>query len=260
MVRMQRFLAAIVCLIILFKGAVQAVDREEEPEDGPQLAEVMGEMVASLDNSKVPIPPEEELIPDAFLEEIPVNEEPHYNHRYKKEIQRDFVEPEYGSGAFGDAGRFVIPEKEFAVPIWSNLYNDGQYVVDAWDSAIVLQDGPVPVIGDHVNQGFYVIKECTPGTLSYIENPNGRTWYVCESVDRNSINTGDSLLNSDGVNVEYIALDYLVTYTCNSEVPTPIEYDSVTITMWRETYVEENPFGYWVEREIEVCSELDELS
>ena len=139
------------------------------------------------------------------------------------------------SETVGDFGRFVIEGLGFAVPLYSAGAEEGaaQAVCDAWDSG--LYDRPsyctVPVVADHVNQGFTVIKHCVPGeTRSVIETVYGQEEFLCVAMDGSCRNTGSKLLDSagDDINARF-GVGWLVTYTCNEN------WEHVTVVLWRKT-------------------------
>ena len=129
----------------------------------------------------------------------------------------------------GNAGRFIIPEFDFGVPLYYYEDYDGnlQEVVDAWDSALLVPDRETPTIADHCNQGFDIIKECYEGQLCCIVNGEDLVWYECVLIDWNGINDG-WLWTSTGEDVDEYGDRFLVTYTCNSH------WTSITIVIWEQ--------------------------
>lgn len=158
-------------------------------------------------------------------------------------------EPSYGTGRFGDEGRFVIPEAGFAVPVWNCYQADGyfdyaQSVIDQYDAAAmfwVYTD--TPFISDHVNQGFSVINNCYPGQLSYVEKNGYKTWYECEYVEYNAVCYMTEIITPSGIDPTYAGADHLVNYTCNG-YHNGDEF-GITLVVWRQTTVSENPFWIW---------------
>ena len=149
------------------------------------------------------------------------------------------TEKQYGSGVYGDSGRLVIPGSDYAIPLYcgDKVSNTTiASIVDAQDSAVVLSClGSTPVVGDHYNQGFTVIKSVGEGSRCYIEDENhNKTWYTFSSIDRYGTNAGTKLLDSDGNNVLQMGDDYLACYTCNND---PVSYGTVTIVIWEKEQV-----------------------
>ena len=140
---------------------------------------------------------------------------------------------QYGTGIYGNRGRFVIPGKDYAVPLYDDRSKSTQETVDAQDSAALITSlGTTAVIADHYNQGFDVIRTVGEGTVCYIEDENNnKTWYTFSSSDQDGYNKGSKLVNSEGENVLNYGEDYLACYTCNIN---PFAVNSVTIVVWEK--------------------------
>lgn len=139
--------------------------------------------------------------------------------------------PRFGTGREGDMGRFVIPSKNYAIPLYDDydFGGDTQYICDMWDAAVCLHhDGPTPVIADHAYQGFDIIKTCSVGDRAYIEQAGCKTWYECVCVDPYGINAEYEQLTSDGENIRWLGSEYISCYTCNEY------WQSITVVIWRE--------------------------
>lgn len=134
----------------------------------------------------------------------------------------------FGTGVEGNAGRLVIPEFEFAVPLYYDWSGDIQVICDANDSALYVTCGTTPVIGDHKNQGFDVIKSCYEGMLCYIEQNGEYTRYECVFVDPDGYNDSWDLWTG-GQSALFFGPEYMACYTCNQD------WMHVTIVMWKQT-------------------------
>lgn len=251
--KVKKLIVGVLLFAVLFGVMVFGVNRN----DSAKAEYIPQETVSDPTNEELHAEAEEATEAILVAEEEPVTleveEEPEtpYQRTYKQQVRKEFVEPVYGSGNVGDEGRFVLPEQEYAIPLWNGLQQDylldkAQYIVDAEDSAALfwlMTD--TPIVADHAHQGFTVINNCQPGELAYIEKDGHKTWYECEYVDLYSMNYGYDLITSDGVNAVNAGADHLVTYTCNGTCST-IWYFGISMVVWRETEVEGNPFGCWV--------------
>lgn len=127
------------------------------------------------------------------------------------------------TGRQGTKGRLVLNNFGFSVAVYeSDQYNgpDAQAIVDAADSAVWFMwfECQSPIIADHCNQGFDVIKECSVGDICYIVDGDDFQKYVCVDVDDAGINERDNMYLSSGYNfMRENDPGYLYMYTCNKE-------------------------------------------
>lgn len=108
---------------------------------------------------------------------------------------------------------------------------NAQALVDAEDSAawFVWYGSKSPVIADHCNQGFDIIKECQKGDTCYIVNGNDYQKYICLDVDKNGINEEDDLFLSSGYSfMRENDPGYLYMYTCNNVG----DSYNITVAIW----------------------------
>lgn len=125
----------------------------------------------------------------------------------------------------GAVGRLRIPSVGVDVAVydvtWYSLRhttesdNYTQAVTDAWDSAAQIVYLGQTVIGDHNNQGFSAINNCSEGTYAYIDMGDSVLTYVCTGIQHGR-NPGGYLTGADGDSVytSYFNPDGLTLYTC----------------------------------------------
>ncbi len=116
-----------------------------------------------------------------------------------------------GNGTY--AGIFAIPEKAYFLPLYQGAAADWQAITDAKDSGCLIIDQKrwdMPIIADHVNQGFGVIKTAVIGETVAIYSGNE---YICVS-NEDGWNCIRYLETLNGVQTNDMQVD-LLTYTCN---------------------------------------------
>ena len=93
--------------------------------------------------------------------------------------------------------------------------NYTQAVTDAWDSAAQIVYLGQTVIGDHNNQGFSAINNCSEGTYAYIDMGDSVLTYVCTGIQHGR-NPGGYLTGADGDSIytSYFNPNGLTLYTC----------------------------------------------
>lgn len=130
-----------------------------------------------------------------------------------------------------DKGRLYIPDVGVNVAVYDGPLEDeaaSQAICDAEDSAVLLGWEPIPLIGDHNNQGFEAIKACVAGeTHAYLETTDGYMLdFLCTGVF-----PGTNKLNAYFENEEAILATGdcdLVLYTCNETS------EDITLVTWEE--------------------------
>ncbi len=155
---------------------------------------------------------------EAVIEEAPDTEE----------VQEEVI-------SYGDSGRLVIQDVGISVPLYY-CGTDGdlhQYLVDNPDSACLFDyrsNGDLSLgISDHKYQGFDGLYDVVPGTIAKILHSNGtEETLICIYADRNAINDGYYIIDSQGRKVSYIDPSIIYMYTCNPE-----GWWSVTVTLWQ---------------------------
>jgi len=129
------------------------------------------------------------------------------------EDRRSYMEKTYGTPYYT-----TLTIKDYSIDVYNAVHTTNsttQKVVDAkYSAAYFTFDDNTFVIGDHVNQGFSVIKELKEGD----EISLGEDIYVVKGVDLNAINRGE-LIYSDGSSAVYGNDKDLILYTCNSQKP-----------------------------------------
>lgn len=133
----------------------------------------------------------------------------------------------------GNIGRLTIPSVGLSVAIFHTTIFDAsqsQPIVDREDSAAYMPDavrcyGQI-VIADHVHQGFSLIKLAIPGTTyAHVDFGTYVDTYICTNKFIGK-NTGNDLVDLNGVSVEGKNSGGICMYTCNSD-------DTITITYWQ---------------------------
>lgn len=103
-----------------------------------------------------------------------------------------------------------------------------QSIVDAEDSAVVFKwcGSKSPIIADHCNQGFDIIKDCEVGDTCHINEVE----YECVLVDRDAVNARTDMFLSTGESfMKNNEAGFLFMYTCNEEGnPT-----NITVVVWK---------------------------
>lgn len=127
-------------------------------------------------------------------------------------------------------GRLVIPSVQVNVGLFRQYSNEGEAIVDAWDSASLFYTATgCIVVGDHNNQGFDAIKWIQVGDTAAIQHVNGNIDnYVCVDVVQGH-NNSEYLTDGDGNNLYDIYPGALLCYTCNSQ------WTSVTVIVFQPT-------------------------
>lgn len=128
--------------------------------------------------------------------------------------------------------RLEIPELQFVVPITDCSIWEAQNYVDMENMAAVFPIGDTVDIADHNNQGFSAIKYCKIGTTCNLIRGDSVEEYKCIEIDNDGLNTGSSIVLSDGRDTDYQGFD-IVMYTCNDC------WQNITIVAW-----ENNCFDY----------------
>ena len=125
----------------------------------------------------------------------------------------------------GAVGRLKIPSVGVDVAVydvtWYALQHTtegdsyAQAVTDARDSAAQIVFLGQTVIGDHNNQGFSAINNCSEGTYAYIDIGDSVLTFVCTGIQHGR-NPGGYLTGADGDSVytSYFNPDGLTLYTC----------------------------------------------
>ena len=125
----------------------------------------------------------------------------------------------------GAVGRLRIPSVGVDVAVydvtWYSLQhttesdNYTQAVTDAWDSAAQIVYLGQTVIGDHNNQGFSAINNCSEGTYAFIDMGDSTLTYVCTGIQHGR-NPGGYLTGADGDSIytSYFNPNGLTLYTC----------------------------------------------
>ncbi len=138
---------------------------------------------------------------------------------HHREILKKLVE----TGRQGTKGRLVFDNVDFSVALYESDQHagpDAQMLVDAEDSAAWYMwfENQSPIIADHCNQGFDIIKECSIGDFCYIVNGKKYQKYVCVAIDSDAVNERDNMYLSSGYNFSRKnEPGYLYMYTCNQE-------------------------------------------
>lgn len=139
--------------------------------------------------------------------------------------------------------------KDFSVALYEcdeSVWWTATAIVDAEDSAVIFQwcGSKSPIIADHCNQGFDIIKECKVGDICYINEKA----YVCVLVDGNAVNERTDMFLSTGESfMKNNKAGYLYMYTCN-EVGSP---EDITVVVWKP-----QPIGVTVARQTLTLQEL----
>ena len=127
------------------------------------------------------------------------------------------------TGRQGTRGRLVFENSDFSVAVFESSqdkWQTAQDLVDAVDSAAWFMwfECQSPIVADHCNQGFDVIKRCAPGDICYIVDGDNYQKYVCVENDPNGTNERDNMYLSSGYNfMRENDPGYLYMYTCNEE-------------------------------------------
>ena len=135
-------------------------------------------------------------------------------------------------GRQGTKGRLVFEELDYSVAVYEAFegYNAAcQQIVDAEDSAawMLWLDSKSPIIADHSNQGFDIIKKSQIGDTCYIVNGESYQKYQCILVDNNGINERTDMYLSDGYNfMRANDPGRLYMYTCNDG------WYHITVVVW----------------------------
>lgn len=138
------------------------------------------------------------------------------------------------TGRQGTKGRLVLDNFGFSVAIFeSDQYEgpDAQAIVNATDSAVWFMwfGSQSPIIADHCNQGFDIIKESEPGDICYIIDGDNYQKYVCVGVDPDGINERDNMYLSSGYNfMRDNDPGFLYMYTCSKEG----DSYHITVAIW----------------------------
>ena len=131
---------------------------------------------------------------------------------------------------YGTCGRLDIPSVHIGIAVYyAELGVDAQEVVVNSDSAaLFLWHNFLSVIADHNNQGFATLRKVQVGDVAVLSNENGEIGrYICTDICRNGTNTGNDLLNENGVSIENDCDSDLVMYTCNED------WQHITIVFWK---------------------------
>lgn len=152
------------------------------------------------------------------------------------------VDPAY-EGRQGTQGRLVIGSYSAAL-YESYGTTDAQGIVDAEDSAawFMWYDCQSPIIADHCNQGFDVLKDCEPGDVCCIVRDSEWQWLVCLAVDSGAVNERTDMYLASGYNfMKNNDPGYVFMYTCN-EVGDPYH---ITVAIWApaDNFFKQGPGG-----------------
>lgn len=111
----------------------------------------------------------------------------------------------------GAVGRWIIPDVGVDVAIYEGR---DQAITDAADSANYFELGSMFVIGDHNDQGFSVIRNCSVGTIAYLHNGSTPQQYICTAVFQGH-NSKKDLTDLDGNSVSDQNPGGITCYTCD---------------------------------------------
>lgn len=205
--------------------AAQSEDKDIVPDDTqpPEADKTTDEQ----GSAEVPVkeePQADDAVVDEALAEEPVQETPTTcSYCGSAEHTRDYCAVRAVDN--GAIGRLRIPSVGVDVAVydvtWYSLQhttesdNYTQAVTDAWDSAAQIVYLGQTVIGDHNNQGFSAINNCSEGTYAYIDMGDSVLTFVCTGIQHGR-NPGGYLTGADGDSVytSYFNSDGLTLYTC----------------------------------------------
>lgn len=116
----------------------------------------------------------------------------------------------------GTAGALVIPDLNFYVPLYYEWDGESaQEVCDRERCAVLIVGRSAPIIADHENQGFSIIKQLEIGQVCYIQEGENSIKYLCTGIDFDGVNDDGILIGSDGTMLHNLPENMLVLYTCN---------------------------------------------
>lgn len=205
--------------------AAQSEDKDIVPDDTqpPEADKATDEQ----GSAEVPVeeePQADDAVVDEALAEEPVQETPTTcSYCGSAEHTRDYCAVRAVDN--GAIGRLRIPSVGVDVAVydvtWYSLQhttesdNYTQAVTDAWDSAAQIVYLGQTVIGDHNNQGFSAINNCSEGTYAYIDMGDSVLTYVCTGIQHGR-NPGGYLTGADGDSIytSYFNPNGLTLYTC----------------------------------------------
>lgn len=205
--------------------AVQTEDKDIAPDDAQTLkAEKATDEQGSAEAPVKEEPQVDDTVVDETPAEEPVQETPTTcSYCGSAEHTRDYCAVRAVDN--GAVGRLRIPSVGVDVAVydvtWYSLQhttesdNYTQAVTDAWDSAAQIVYLGQTVIGDHNNQGFSAINNCSEGTYAYIDMGDSVLTYVCTGIQHGR-NPGGYLTGADGDSVytSYFNPNGLTLYTC----------------------------------------------
>lgn len=119
----------------------------------------------------------------------------------------------------GMCGRVRISSLQVDVALFPVLLNpydcvEAQWITDNRDSAFIAAHGGGCLVGDHVNQGFWHLKEAVPGTVMLIDVADHEETWVCVRSCR-GINADGILYDADGIPVKQEMTGRYCLYTCD---------------------------------------------
>lgn len=134
-------------------------------------------------------------------------------------------------GKQGTKGRLFLKGHSVALyeckeSVWWNA----ESIVDAEDSAVWFMwfDSKSPVVADHCNQGFDIIKSCSVGDVCYIANGDEVSAYECVAVDTDALNARTDMYLSTGESfMRNAEAGHLYMYTCNEDTY------HITVVVWK---------------------------
>lgn len=137
------------------------------------------------------------------------------------------------TGRLGTGGRLVIKQHSVAL-FWSDEVEgpNAQTLVDSRDSAAIYawHNNQSPIIADHRNQGFDVLKTCEVGDLCYIVDEEDYQTYICVDIDDGAVNEIVDMYLSDGTNFSRENdPGYLYMYTCRD----PGDSYHIVVVKWQ---------------------------
>ena len=205
--------------------AAQSEDKDIVPDDTqPPEADKTTDEQGSAEAPVEEEPQADDAVVDEALAEEPVQETPTTcSYCGSAEHTRDYCAVRAVDN--GAIGRLRIPSVGVDVAVydvtWYSLQhttesdNYTQAVTDAWDSAAQIIYLGQTVIGDHNNQGFSAINNCSEGTYAYIDTGDSVMTFVCTGIQHGR-NPGGYLTGADGDSVytSYFNPDGLTLYTC----------------------------------------------
>lgn len=255
--RIRRIGVAIVSIIIFLDGcafnsskAVESTKDEITISSNYEVDETSNiaqdtikeqESIAEKANSTFEGAEQEESIEKSIeenVEEVEETEENDEEEDSDEEAEEDDEEEiDYWSMKFGDAGRLVIEDVGITVALYTAYGEDLDYdqpIIDREDSAAWYDfssfGDEINGIVDHGDQAFSNLYYVSPkrSVARILHSDGTEEHYICTRVDPNSTNTGYSILDSNGSNVEGLDSDEIYMYTCNSSDP-----HDITLTFWK---------------------------